>query len=244
MGGELLNREVINTILFDLDGTLRENKPTVSQALTHYTQRLGIQSDNDSRRSALRWLHYYWAQSPELMEDAAKFGDYGEPFWVNHSRLFLLAHGCSPDQAAELAPSLYHCMHNEYKPEDSLNGKVAVVLGMLQKGGYRLGVLSNRTEPFDEQLDELGIGSYFEYYLAAGTIDTWKPDPAIFQHAVDELGIKPGQVVYIGDNYFADVIGASRAGVQPVLIDPEALFPEADCPVIENISQLPSVLEN
>jgi FMN phosphatase YigB (HAD superfamily) len=57
------------------------------------------------------------------------------------------------------------------------------------------------------------------------------------------MGIEPGQAVYVGDNYFADVIGAQRAGMRAVLIDPEGLFPEADCPVIHKISELEFALD-
>jgi predicted HAD superfamily phosphohydrolase YqeG len=42
----------------------------------------------------------------------------------------------------------------------------------------------------------------------------------------------------VGDNYFADVVGARNAGIQPILIDPVNLFPEADCVVIDTISDL------
>jgi putative hydrolase of the HAD superfamily len=242
-GVELFHREEIETILFDLDGTLRENKPTFNQALISFAQRLGFQSHAENKRKAHRWLHYYWAQSPELMDDLEQYGKYDDPFWINHSRLYLLSYGCQPELAAELAPSLFHCMRDEYEPEDALNGEVANLLGSLIDSGFKLGVLSNRTEPFDEQLRELGIHSYFEYYLAAGTINTWKPDPAIFHYALNDMGLEPGQMLYVGDNYFADVVGSSRAGVQPILLDPESLFPEADCPVIETIGELRSVLD-
>jgi FMN phosphatase YigB (HAD superfamily) len=42
----------------------------------------------------------------------------------------------------------------------------------------------------------------------------------------------PEQTLYIGDNYFADVVGARRAGLRPVLYDPKGLFHEPGCPVI------------
>jgi putative hydrolase of the HAD superfamily len=105
-----------------------------------------------------------------------------------------------------------------------------------------LAVISNRRNPFDEQLETLGINSYFEYSLAAGTINTWKPDPMIFQYALNEMEVKPEHAVYVGDNYFADVIGAHSAGMQAVLIDQANLFPEANCAVIERLPELEFVL--
>ena len=46
----------------------------------------------------------------------------------------------------------------------------------------------------------------------------------------------------MGDNYFADVVGSLRAGLRPVLYDPNGLFPEAGCAVIQSFDQLPGLL--
>jgi HAD superfamily hydrolase (TIGR01509 family) len=239
----LIHRDGIDTIFFDLDGTLRQNRPTFIEALTTYSQELGLPNKDENNRQAHRWLNYYWAQSPELISDQETFNNNDDLFWINHSRLYLLAYGCQPKQAVQLAPGLTHCMRESYKPDDIVSDQVPDLLENLKTSGFRLAVISNRRNPFDEQLEALGICSYFEYSLAAGDINAWKPDPTIFQHALAAMEIDPGQAIYVGDNYFADVIGAQRAGIQAVLIDPEGLFPEADCPVIHKISELELVLD-
>ena len=243
MAVDLIQKNGIDSIFFDLDGTLRHNRPSFIEALTGFTQELGITGESDNNRQAHRWLHYYWAQSPELISDQEIFGNNDDLFWINHSRLFLLACGCQPKQALQIAPSLTQYMREGYNPEDTLADEVPMLLENLKTDGFRLAVVSNRRNSFDEQLETLGIGSYFEYSLAAGAINAWKPDPVIFQHALTKMEIEPGQAVYVGDNYFADVIGAQRAGIGAVLIDPEGLFPEADCPVIQKISELKFVLD-
>ena len=139
-------------------------------------------------------------------------------------------------------PDLTRCMRDEYTPEDLVAEDVPSMLQTLKEQGYRLAVISNRRNPFDEQLASLGLNTYFEYSLAAGTINTWKPDPKIFQHALFEMGVEPESALYVGDNYFADVIGAQSAGIKAVLIDPINLFPEANCLVIERLTELDSVL--
>jgi HAD superfamily hydrolase (TIGR01549 family) len=135
-------------------------------------------------------------------------------------------------------------MRDKYTPEDLLVDDVPDLLQKLKQSGFRLAVISNRRNSFDEQLETLGINSYFEYSLAAGTIDAWKPDPMIFQYALDEMDVKPEHAVYVGDNYFADVIGAQNAGMQAILIDPINLFPEADCMVIERLPDIEAILAN
>jgi FMN phosphatase YigB (HAD superfamily) len=49
--------------------------------------------------------------------------------------------------------------------------------------------------------------------------------------------------MYVGDNYFADVVGSRRAGLMPVLYDPGGIFPEADCTIIKSFEELNSVIK-
>lgn len=221
-----------------MDGTLRHNQPRFLEALSTYKLQLGLPASIAHSKNAHRWLYNYWAQSPDLMSDRSQFTEDEDSFWVNHSHRFLLASGCPPDQAAQIAPELTRYMRDCYQPVDTLAAEADELLDNLKQAGFRLAVISNRINPFEEQLKSLGIKSYFEYSLAAGTIDAWKPDPAIFQHALSEMNVNPEQAVYVGDNYFADVVGAQRAGIKPILIDPDNLFPEADCLVINNLNQL------
>jgi FMN phosphatase YigB (HAD superfamily) len=56
------------------------------------------------------------------------------------------------------------------------------------------------------------------------------------------MGVEPEGALYVGDNYFADIVGAQSAGLKAVLIDPVNLFPEANCMVIERLPELESIL--
>ncbi len=55
-----------------------------------------------------------------------------------------------------------------------------------------------------------------------------KPDPAIFEAALGLIGLEPGDVWYGGDMPAIDVVGARRAGIRPVLMDPLGLHHDAD----------------
>ncbi|HJW90781.1 MAG TPA: HAD family hydrolase [Anaerolineales bacterium] len=233
----------ITTILFDLDGTLRHSRPTMNQAFYKFAVELGLPESAEGCRAALRWLHYYWAQSPELLADLETYQGKEESFWLNHARLHLLAFGCPEDRLEALAPEISRRMYEEYEPEEWISPEVPEMLQALKQAGFTLGVVSNRTKPFGELLETLQLRSYFDYVLAAGEIKAWKPEPKIFQHALAMLGASPEQTLYIGDNYYADVVGAERAGLRPILLDPEGTFSEAACPVIQTIGQLAQVLE-
>ena len=142
----------INTIYFDLDGTLRHNRPSFIDALSGFILQLGLPSEVANSRHAHRWLHYYWAQSPELVRDREVYQEDDSAFWINHSRRYLSASGCRSEQALKLAPDLTQCMREEYTPQDLVAEDVPYLLQMLKDNGYRLAVISNRRKPFDEPL--------------------------------------------------------------------------------------------
>ena len=237
----LLSTNSIQAILFDLDGTLRHNRPNANDALFDYATLLGVEDQPEKRLQAARWSHYYWAQSPEMINDKQSFPD-EDLFWINYCQHTLIAYGCMPVYARELAPELFRFMRDEYEPVDWVPPDVPGTLENLQSAGLRLAMLSNRSKPYEEELEALGLAGYFEFAMAAGEVDVWKPDPLVFRYALDQLGTQPGKTLYIGDNYYADVVGARRAGLFPILVDPDGVFPEAECTVIQNVGDLCEML--
>lgn len=233
----------IQAVLFDLDGTLRHSRPSFYDTFFQAAIDLAAPDTPDGRLRAKRWLHYYWAQSPELLDDLQTYEEQQEEFWTNHYYQALLNFGCSQEQASSLAPPVYEYMAEDFIPNDWVSPDVPPTLEALKGAGIRLAVVSNRTKSYQEQLDAMGLAGYFEFSLAAGELDTWKPEPEIFYHAIRRMDVTPERTIYVGDNYYADVIGAERAGIHPVLLDPEGLFPEAACSVISSLGVLKDILE-
>jgi putative hydrolase of the HAD superfamily len=79
--------------------------------------------------------------------------------------------------------------------------------------------------------------------VAGGEVNSYKPDTGLFEHALKRADVSAQQAIYVGDNYFADVIGARRAGLTPVLFDPDEIFPEADCLKIRSFHELNSIVK-
>lgn len=234
--------ERVDTILFDLDGTLRHNRPSFVQAFYDYAVSLGVPDGVERRRKAARWAHYYWAQSAELEQDSKQFDFDEEPYWVHYAHRSLIAFDCTADCASDLAPEVQRYMRHEHNSEDYVPDDVPKTLRRLKNANYRLGLLSNRSRPCQEYLEEIGLAEFFELALVAGEVNSWKPDPEIFNQAILRLEAKPERTIYIGDNYYADIVGAKNAALIPLLIDPDDVFPDADCLVVKSIGDLPQLL--
>ena len=60
------------------------------------------------------------------------------------------------------------------------------------------------------------------------TVGIAKPDPAIFDPAIEALGTDRSRTLYVGDTVHADVLGATRAGLPVVQLDPLDLHVDHD----------------
>lgn len=230
-------------VFFDLDGTLRHSVPSGADVFTDYVVTLGLEVDREARLRAARWEHMYWASSVDLRDDLLAHSENTEKFWIEYSRRRLVALGASPGLAVEFAPNVSKHMGEFYKPESIIPDDVRRTLPQLKQAGYILGVISNRDKPFQDLLNDHGIGEFFHFSLAAGEVNTFKPDPGVFEHALRRVNLSPRDAVYVGDNYYADVVGARRAGLLPVLYDPLGVFPDPDCTTIKSFDELNSVIK-
>lgn len=233
----------IKAVFFDLDGTLRHSVPSGSEVFNAYLTTIGFPVNEEARLRALRWEHLYWANSTDLRDDLLAHSGETENFWIEYSRRRLIALGASPETAVELAPNVSKHMGEFYKPESVIPEEVRRVLPQLKQAGHILAVISNRDKPFQDLLHEHGIHEFFDFVLAAGEVSVWKPDPGLFEHALRRAGLSPNEAIYVGDNYYADVVGARRAGLEPVLYDPLGIFPDPDCTTIKSFDELTSLIK-
>ena len=72
-----------------------------------------------------------------------------------------------------------------------------------------------------------GIGVDIECVIDSGNVGVMKPDPRIFEVAIDLLSLDVDQIWYVGDMPAIDVVGARRAGIRPFLMDPLGLHFDA-----------------
>jgi HAD superfamily hydrolase (TIGR01662 family) len=233
----------IKAIFFDLDGTLRHSVPHGGDVFSDYVATLGLQIKQEDRIRGTRWEHFYWASSPDLRDDLMAHSGETENFWIEYSRRRLIALGASPAWALTYAPKVSIHMGAEYRPESVVPDEVRETLAQLKEEGYLMAVLSNRDKPFIDVLENHKISEFFDFSMAGGEVNSYKPEPGLFEHALKRSKLTAQEAMYVGDNYFADIVGARRAGLVPVLFDPDGIFPEADCTIIRSFTELNSIVK-
>lgn len=224
--------------MFDLDGTLRHNDPPGIEVFHEMVEAEGWRLEDSKRREAERWTYEYWASSDELKSDVRQAGDKREDLY----RLYILRHlsllGIPTETRPHLSRHLQHKMSRDYSPLNRVPPDVRPTLEWCRMHGFGLGLVSNRHEPLQPIVEEVGLEGIFDFTLAAGEVGWWKPDPRLLRHAVELANTRTAATVYVGDNPYADVECARKAGLHPVLIDPRGLFPQPDCLVIRTVGEL------
>lgn len=87
----------------------------------------------------------------------------------------------------------------------------------LRDKGYRIGVVSNgRSVKQWEKIIRLGLKHFFHTVIISEEDGCEKPDSHIFETALNELGVKAEEAVYVGDSPEIDVLGANKAGIVSV----------------------------
>ena len=233
----------VETIIFDLDGTLRHSVPSADDVQFRLANQIGAGITPALQNLGARWAHSYWAQSTELIADVEKYEKWGDDFWINYLYRYLIAITVPEKCATDLAPGLAALMQESYTPENRVYPCVPETLQALKEAGFSVGLVSNRSASCHEECAELGLLQYFDFAYVAAEVDAWKPNPRIFDRALELTGTAPERIIYVGDNYYADIMGAKNAGLQPVLLDERGVFPEAECAVISRVDELVGILE-
>lgn len=94
----------------------------------------------------------------------------------------------------------------------------------LRQEGYTTGIITNNVKEFGDGWRSLiPVDELFDFVVDSSSVGIRKPDPRIFQLALEQLGdISPGQVVFL-DDYQANVDAARDLGLQAILVGADVL---------------------
>jgi putative hydrolase of the HAD superfamily len=204
-------------ILFDAGGTL------LLQDTEEMGRRLGVSIDPSRAHRA----HY---QAMAEYSDLRLAGqDVDWDWWLE--RYFTILDVADPHMAGETLGRGFGLWNH---PLDGVGKAIAQLRG----SGIRVAVVSNSDGSVRGSLGKAGLLDLFEFVIDSHEAGVSKPDPRIFQAALERMGLEPSNAWYVGDSVFHDVNGARGAGLARVLlVDPYGLGP-ADVSTIGSVAEL------
>ncbi len=116
------------------------------------------------------------------------------------------------------------------------------VLADLRRRGLAVGVISNSDGTAEESLRVAGLLDAVDFVLDSHLVGVEKPDPRIFRLALRRAAVAPDDAAFVGDLYSVDILGARRAGMTGILLDPIGAWGERDCPRARDLLEVRDLL--
>jgi putative hydrolase of the HAD superfamily len=142
----------------------------------------------------------------------------------------------SPRTAAALAE--LHAYHQANNLWEHVPDEVRPALSAMRSRGLTLVVVSNANGTLRAHMDRIGLRAMFDCVIDSCEEGVEKPDPRLFQIALDRVQATADSTIHVGDLYQVDVVGARAAGVRPVLLDETGLRGDVDCTRVASLAEL------
>jgi putative hydrolase of the HAD superfamily len=150
--------------------------------------------------------------------------------------------GIAPSSATDAALDALQVYHTESNLWESVAEGVSGALETIRARGLTTIIVSNANGRLHALLDRLDLTRYFDVIVDSWVEQVEKPDPRLFQIAMQRARAVPARTLHVGDLYHVDVAGARAAGMHPLLIDAADLYRDADCPRVRSVADVPAYI--
>jgi putative hydrolase of the HAD superfamily len=116
-------------------------------------------------------------------------------------------------------------------------------LRALAKRGLKLGVISNFEPWLRDVLRLEGVLDLFSALAISGVLGVAKPQPEIFEYALEQAGVPASAAIHVGDHPEVDAAAARAVGIHPVLIDRFERMPPEAGPRIGTLTELVELID-
>jgi putative hydrolase of the HAD superfamily len=173
---------------------------------------------------------------PASAEAAARFRERYLPLlWVPGTVEEIEYPGMIQDALSELGVELsddelarfLEAEHAAWEPARVMGAHTHALLDSLRARGLKLGLVSNVFDPawlLRRDLEQMGLAERLDATAFSSEVGRRKPDPAIFERALAELGVAPERAAFVGDRRYEDIRGAKEVGMTTI----QALWFRAD----------------
>jgi len=227
-----------SAVFFDAGETLVHPHPSFPELFATILRREGYEVDVETVRDRIHVVSDRFRAAAQDNELWTTSPERSRRFWHDVYTIFLRDLGLSD------ANGLVDTVYREFTDmaNYALFDDVPDMLTRLRAADLTLGVVSNFEEWLERLLERLGVRSYFSVRVISGIEGLEKPDPRIFELALERAGVSAGDAAYVGDNPEFDVDPALEVGMFPVLIDRRDRYPDAPGARITSMAELPDVL--
>ncbi len=224
----------IKHIFFDLDHTLWDFEKNSAKTFEY------IFKINKMQIDVQKFLNYYvsinngyWRlfRNDKITKEALRYGRLKDTFdKIKFPISDALIDKLSEDYIQHLASFNY------------LFDGVIEILDYL-KPKYEMHIITNGfSEVQCKKLVNSKIDGYFDKIITSEEVGVKKPNPKIFEYALEQAGAKIKESVMIGDNWEADIMGAKDYGMQVIFCNFENQSVDESIPTVKNLEEIKKYL--
>jgi len=191
-------------VAFDLDGTLYPNRSLYLRLVPFVLSNIRFLRAFNSARNAIR------------REQEADLTLARHDFYEHQAGLVARMLGKSADDTMRRIETMVYRGWEPLFSDVRLFPHVRRLLEELRDAGVKLGMLSDF--PPEAKLENMGLGGLWDAVLCSERTGALKPSPVPFNAMADVLGMKPEEILYVGNSRRYDVAGALRAGMKAALV--------------------------
>ena len=227
-----------HAVFFDAGETLVHPHPTFADLFSLVLKREGYDVGPETITDRIHVVFDRFREAARTKELWTTTAEKSRLFWHDVYAIFFREIGITDSDG------LIDAVYREFTDvaNYALFDDVVPVLGELRAAGSKLGVVSNFEGWLERLLDQLGVIGYFDVRVISGVEGLEKPDPRIFELAMERAEVSPERSAYVGDNPEFDIDPAAAAGMFPVLLDRRERFPDARATRITTLDELPAIL--
>ena len=107
--------------------------------------------------------------------------------------------------------------HAAWQPARQLAATTHALLETLRDRGLKLGVVSNAMDPpglLHRDLEQFGVAGLLDVAVFSSEVGWRKPHAAIFERALQRLGVDASRTLFVGDTLASDIAGAAAVGMR------------------------------
>jgi putative hydrolase of the HAD superfamily len=230
---------VIEVVFFDAGETLLHPHPSFPELFAEVCRRAGTEVPVARVQEAQERLAPHLVDLGEAtgVDKPSLSAEDSRRFWTYLYRRLLEELGITDEALVEKLYGTFSHISSYKLFDDALPA-----LDSLAGDGYRLGLISNFDRWLEEMLVELEVGHRFEVTVISGVEGVEKPDPKIYEVALERAGVEAARSVHVGDSPGLDVEPAGAVGMIPVLVDRRGRYPNAPGLRVRTLADLPEVL--
>lgn len=208
-----MNLNAIKHIFFDLDNTLWDFIKNSKITLENLYQEHQVEEKHNIPFST--WYNHYYDINEQLWAEYRDHKITKEELKDSRFKKAFQSVGIQHTTLPEAFEAVYlnHLPKNNYLRD----GAQELLDYLKAQNQYQLHIITNGFKDVSlKKIKGSGIEHYFNVVVSAEDVNTRKPDPKVFQHALDKAKASKEESIIIGDDYIADIEGGLRFGIQAI----------------------------